>query len=79
MVSRKFQQPAKRIVDMLGGPNAVAKWLALTPGAVSKWYVRVEDGGCAGLVPSKHIPSLCRLAKVHDTFLEPNMFFDGHL
>jgi len=72
-------EPARTIVASLGGPQKVAKWLALSPGAVSKWYAPASQGGCNGLVPSKHIPPLCRLAKIQDKFLEPNMFFEGHL
>lgn len=72
-------EPAHSIVVMLGGPQIVAQWLSLTPGAVSRWYAPLKHGGCGGLVPSRHVPALCRLAKVQGKFLVPNMFFEGHL
>lgn len=71
-------EPAHSIVNMLGGPSAVARHLHLTPGAVSRWGMP-RDKGRGGLVPSTHIPELCRLASSMGLFLEPNSFFQGHL
>jgi hypothetical protein len=72
-------EPAKAIVGMLGGPVFVAGLLELTPSAVVKWYRGVDDGGCGGLIPSRHIAALCKHARSVNTFLEPNMFFVGHI
>lgn len=72
-------QPARSIVEMLGGVGVVAKALHLTPSAVSKWSTPTERGGCGGLIPSRHIPPLCRFAPTRDCFLEPNTFFWGHI
>jgi hypothetical protein len=71
-------EPAQSIVNMLGGPTTVAKHLRLTPGAVSRWSMP-KTKGCGGLVPSAHIPELCRLARSRGLFLEPNSFFQGHM
>lgn len=77
-------EPAKSIVAMLGGPTAVATYLTdktdrhLTTGAVARWYMPAPTG-CAGIIPSRHIPALCKMAKKAKKFLEPNMFFRGHL
>ena len=63
---------------MLGGPKKVAEFLGLTTGAITKWYTPTEEGGCGGLIPSRHIPSLIGLARNLKKFLEPNSFFFGH-
>lgn len=83
-VEKKYTgEPAKSIVDRLGGPKIVAKALDLTTGAVSRWYAPKDQGGCGGLVPSHRITQLIKLARKgafgKRMFLEPNMFFDGHV
>ena len=51
----------------------------MSPGAVCKWWAPVRKKGCGGLIPSRHIPTLVRKAREAGRFLEPNMFFVGHL
>jgi hypothetical protein len=72
-------EPARSIVKNLGGPTQVAAFFAISPGAVVRWYTPADKGGCGGLVPSHRIPALCKLARRRRQFLEPNMFFEGHL
>lgn len=72
-------EPARSIVESLGGVSAVARYLSITPGAVSKWCMPVRRKGTGGLIPSRHIPKLCALAGQLGKFLEPNSFFRGHL
>lgn len=72
-------EPARSIVVSLGGPKKVAEALGLTTGAVSKWWAPPEAKGCGGLIPSWHIVALCKIARDRRQFLEPNMFFVGHL
>lgn len=72
-------EPAKSIVARLGGPTHVAGLVGISPGGVSKWYTPLEHGGCGGLIPSPHIVSLCLEARRQRKFLEPNMFFTGHM
>lgn len=64
---------------MLGGAKVVAERLGLTPGAVTKWSTPIERRGCGGLIPSLNIPKLIVLARELGAFLEPNMFFRGHI
>lgn len=64
---------------MLGGPKKVATFLNLSTGAPSRWYAPKDRKGCGGLIPSEHIPNLCQMAKERGLFLEPNMFFIGHM
>lgn len=71
-------EPAKSIVTALGGPTKVAAALKMTPSGVTRWYAEGPTG-CGGLVPSHRIPALCKLARKQKRFLEPNMFFDGHI
>jgi hypothetical protein len=69
-------EPAKSIVASLGGPRAVAIAVGISASGVCKWY---GDKGHDGLVPSRYIPALCRLARERGQFLEPNMFFAGRI
>jgi hypothetical protein len=71
-------EPAKSIVRMLGGSAEVARQLNLSASGVCRWYI-APPRGCGGLIPSRHIPQLCALAREQNKFLEPNMFFRGHL
>jgi hypothetical protein len=72
-------EPARSIVKSLGGPTLVAAEFGLSTGAVVRWYKSAEKGGCGGLIPSNRIPALCRMARTQKRFLEPNMFFEGHV
>lgn len=72
-------EPAKSIVARIGGPRIVSGLLGLTPGALTKWWTPRERGGCGGLIPSAHIVKLIPLARARGVFLEPNMFFEGHI
>ena len=72
--------PAKSIVLSLGGPTKVGGIVGLSASAVSKWWAPLGKGGCGGLIPSRHIPALVRYARDElGRFLEPNMFFAGHI
>jgi hypothetical protein len=68
-------QPAKMIVQSLGGPSAVAKELGITPGGVCRWYMP-KPKGAGGRVPGKYVPQLCAMARRLDLFLEPNIFYE---
>jgi hypothetical protein len=67
-------EPARSIVQRLGGPAAVARELGLTAGGICRWYTEPPKGA-GGRVPSKHVPALCAMAKRVGIFLEPNMFY----
>jgi hypothetical protein len=71
-------EPAQSIVKRLGGPTAIAKALRISASGVSRWSI-ASPKGCGGLIPSRHIPDLCALARKQNIFLEPNMFFKGHM
>lgn len=63
---------------MLGGPAKVAAALEMSPSGVTRWYA-AGPGGCGGLIPSHRVAALCKMARKRKQFLEPNMFFDGHI
>jgi hypothetical protein len=71
-------EPAQSIVVSLGGVTAVARYLGLAPSSVSRWSAPIPRGS-GGVIPSNHIPKLCKLARSMGLFLEPNHFFRGHL
>lgn len=56
-------EPAKSIVDKLGGPNAVAKIANVHRTRVSNWTRAKGAGGTGGTIPFKHVPSLLAAAK----------------
>lgn len=72
-------EPALSIVRSLGGPTKVGLIVNLSTSAVSKWWAPLDKGGCGGLIPSRHVGALVRAARAAGKFLEPNMFFAGHL
>jgi hypothetical protein len=46
----------------------------ITPSGVFRWSEAVPNG-CGGIIPSRYIPRLVKLARKQNIFLEPNMFF----
>jgi hypothetical protein len=63
----------------LGGSSAVSRDLGdITPSGVFRWS-EAPPKGTGGLIPSRYIPRLIRIAHKRKLFLEPNMFFRGHL
>lgn len=70
-------EPARRIVDLLGGPNAVANIVGVHRTRVSNWTRAKDAGGTGGMVPFKHVPAMIAAAKDRgielsaDDFLPP--------
>lgn len=56
-------EPARTIIDRLGGPNLVAGIAGVHRTRVSNWCRPKEAGGTGGLVPLKHIPILIDAAR----------------
>lgn len=61
-------EPARTIIDRLGGPNKVATIAGVHRTRVSNWARKKEDGGTGGVIPFKHVPAL--LAAARDAGLE---------
>ncbi|GAA2817016.1 hypothetical protein GCM10010836_05340 [Aminobacter aminovorans] len=55
-------EPAKSIVDRLGGPNAVSAIVGVHRTRVYGWMRSREDGGTGGVIPLKHAHALLAAA-----------------
>lgn len=55
-------EPAKTIVDKLGGPSAVSKICNVHRTRVSNWTRPKEAGGTGGVIPFKYAPKLIEAA-----------------
>jgi len=51
-------EPAKTIVDRLGGASAVASITGVHRTRVYGWMRRREDGGTGGVIPFRHAQTL---------------------
>lgn len=68
---------ASRVIDICGGPKAVAGMLGIGVISVRKWtYTTDRNGGTGGRVPTKRIAPLIRAARAHGIALTPADFFD---
>ena len=56
-------EPARTIIDRLGGPNKVATIAGVHRTRVSNWARTKEAGGTGGVIPFKHVPALLAAAK----------------
>lgn len=55
--------PAREIVAKLGGVNATARALDLSPSAVSRWMQPPSKHGTGGHIPRRHWPAIIKHAK----------------
>lgn len=56
-------EPARSIIERLGGPSAVAKVALVHRTRVSNWMRPKEAGGTGGTIPFKHVPALLAAAR----------------
>ena len=56
-------EPARHIIQIFGGPNAVAQIVGVHRTRVSNWQRPKHGGGTGGVIPFKHIPKLMEAAK----------------
>ena len=56
-------EPARTIIDRLGGPNKVAAIAGVHRTRVSNWARDKNAGGTGGVIPFKHVPALLAAAK----------------
>lgn len=68
-------QPAAKIIDALGGVNAVAEIAGVDLSRVVRWRLPKASGGTGGTIPQRHIPALLdrgrALGLTADDFLPP--------
>jgi len=65
-------EPARNIIDRLGGVTATAKIISTTPSAVSRWLVTRPEGGTNGRVPQRHWETILDFAVAHKIALTLN-------
>ena len=65
-------EPARNIIDRLGGVTATAKIINKTPSAVSRWLVPRQEGGTNGRVPQGHWETILDFAVAHKIALTLN-------
>lgn len=56
-------QPARSVVDMLGGCRAVARELDIAPSTVSRWMAPKSRQNLGGRIPQAHWAGLLAMAK----------------
>lgn len=67
-------EPARTIIDLLGGPNKVAEIAGVHRTRVSNWARSKDAGGTGGVIPFKHVPALLAAAKDADIQLSADDF-----
>lgn len=68
-----MMEPAKTIIEICGGVDAVAKLTGRDKSRVHRWAYPKEKGGSNGLIPSEVAVDL--LAKAEHLGLKPEHFF----
>jgi hypothetical protein len=74
MASNGHLDPAKKIIERLGGVNVVATVTGKHRSQVFRWMYPPERGGTGGLIPQRTIPALLEYAKSEGIKLRPADF-----
>jgi hypothetical protein len=56
-------QPARGVVDLLGGCRSVARELSISPSTVTRWMAPKSRASLGGRIPQTHWPALMAMAK----------------
>ena len=67
-------EPAKHIIESLGGPTAVSRIAGVHRTRVSNWMRKKEDGGTGGMIPFKYAHVLIAAARNAGVDLTANDF-----
>jgi hypothetical protein len=70
-----MRTPADVVIEVCGGPRAVADMCGIDLTWVYRWTYPVERGGTGGTVPSKHQARLLKEARARGLALKPAHFF----
>ena len=68
-------EPASTVIEIMGGPTAVAEIVGVHRTRVSKWQSPKHKGGTGGLIPIWHATRLLEKARELDIDLKPDDFF----
>lgn len=66
--------PAKKVIDRLGGEANVSKITGTSFTAPYRWQHEKSKGGTGGLIPQRHHPALLQYARIHNIALSPEEF-----
>lgn len=66
------------VLEICGGPKAVAAMLGVDLSWVYRWTYPKESGGTGGLIPAKYQSRLLEEARKRDLPLRPEHFFARH-
>jgi hypothetical protein len=72
-----LMEPARTIIELLGGYRSVASITGHHPTRVLRWTYPVERGGTGGLIPARYQQFLLAHAKRAGIDLRPEHFFPG--
>jgi hypothetical protein len=72
-----LMEPARSIIELLGGYMSVASITGRHPTRVLRWTYPAERGGTGGLIPAKYQRLLLAHAKAAGIDLRPEHFFPG--
>jgi hypothetical protein len=67
-------EPAKTIIEKLGGESVVSTITETAYTAPYRWQAAREKGGTGGLIPQRHHPKLLSYAQEHQIDLTPGDF-----
>jgi hypothetical protein len=68
-------EPAKTIIDICGGPEAVASMVGVHRTNVYRWTYPEDRGGTNGLIPTRQQAKLLTAARDRGIDLRPEHFF----
>ena len=68
-------EPARTIIERLGGVAIVSKIAGVAYTAPYRWQYAKERGGTGGLIPQRHIPDLLAYARQNGIDLTADDFF----
>ena len=70
-----MMEPAKTVIELCGGFDAVANMTGRTSLRVRRWTYPKDRGGTGGLIPTDCQHALLEQARKRGVLLEPHHFF----
>jgi len=59
-------QPARHVIERLGGVTATARIVKVSQSAVSRWLVPPAEWGSGGRIPQRHWPAIMEFVDKHN-------------
>lgn len=69
------QQPARYVVERLGGVRQVARILDINPSTISRWMMPSDAKGTGGRIPQKYWRSLLKHGRVNNIDIQTSDLF----